>query len=427
MPPLPRAKGFDHTLALVREGYGFIGNRCQLLGSDVFEARLALRRVICMRGAAAAEFFYAGERFTRRGAMPVTVVMLLQDFGSVQLLEGSAHKHRKAMFKSLATPAAAADLAAQFADEWRTCARRWEARQEPIVLFDEVESMLTRTGARWAGAPLDDAEARPRTREFSEMLAATGSIGPRTWRALWLRRRTEKWARRIIDAVRSGTIRAASDSALRTVALHRAKDGRLLTTKVAAVELINVLRPIVAVARFIVFAAKALHEHPGAKARIAAGDAEYLDHFVQEVRRTAPFFAFISGRARQSLQWRGHRFDKGTWVLLDLYGTNRDPSAWPDPDVFDPERFARRSPTLFDFVPQGAGDASVTHRCPGEAMTVELTTAAVRQLADLDYEVPDQDLSVDLSRIPALPASGFVISRPRLVSEREAPMQARSP
>jgi fatty-acid peroxygenase len=106
---MPRARGFDHSYAFLREGYDFIGNRCAELGSDVFRARLMLWRVICMRGASAAEVFYASDKFTRRGAMPLTVLMLLQDFGSVQMLDGKAHRHRKAMFTAIGRPQAADD------------------------------------------------------------------------------------------------------------------------------------------------------------------------------------------------------------------------------------------------------------------------------------------------------------------------------
>lgn len=98
----PRLKGFDHTLAFLREGYQFISRRCEGLASDRFSARLMLKPVICMRGEAAAEMFYDGDRFTRRrGAMPPTVLRLLQDKGSVQQLDDEAHRDRKSMFVNL--------------------------------------------------------------------------------------------------------------------------------------------------------------------------------------------------------------------------------------------------------------------------------------------------------------------------------------
>jgi fatty-acid peroxygenase len=242
------------------------------------------------------------------------------------------------------------------------------------------------------------------------MLASTGSFGPRTIRALLLRQRTEYWMRRVIARVRAGTIQAAPDSALQIVANHRDLDGEPLSVKTAAVELINVLRAVVAVGRFIAFAAKALHEHPEAKAPIAGGDSRYLHDFVQEVRRTAPFFPVIGGRARRALDWKGYRIRKDAWVLLDLYGTNHDARTWNEPAIFDPARFAVREPGPYELVPQGAGDPSVTHRCPGEDMTLALMKAAMRELCAMSYTVPGQDLSVDTSVIPALPASGVVLS-----------------
>ncbi len=189
--------------------------------------------------------------------------------------------------------------------------------------------------------------------------------------------------------------------------------------KIAAVELINLFRPAVAIAHFVVHAALALHRHPDWRTRLAtadededgddSGDVE-LERFVQEVRRLAPFFPIIGGRVQQPFDWRGEHFAEGAWVVLDLYGTNRDPRTWEDAEAFRPERFATWDGSPWNFVPQGAGPYLEGHRCPGEWMTIALMKQAVRFLArELDYSLPEQDLSVDLSRIPAIPASRFVM------------------
>jgi fatty-acid peroxygenase len=407
---IPRAPGFDQSLHFVRDGYDFIARQCDALGTDIFQGRLMLRNVVCMRGAAAAELAYDSDKFTRVGAMPITILMLLQDFGSVQLLHGDAHRHRKAMFLEIGRPQAAAALAAHFIQEWEKALPRWK-RAPRIVLFPEMEAMLTRCGAAWAGIPLSEEEARLRTREYSEMLAATGTFGPGTVRALWLRQRTERWARDILARVRAGEITPPPDSAVYKVAHHRDLEGKPLAVKIAAVELLNVLRAIVAVGRFIAFAGKALIEHPGARARIAGGDARYVRNFVEEVRRTTPFFPIIGGRARADFHALGHAFRKGDWVLLDLYGTDLHPRIWPEPARFNPDRFLEKTPSAFELIPQGAGDPTVTHRCPGEDLTLALMGAAVQQLSvALTYDVPEQDLSVSRTTIPALPASGVILS-----------------
>jgi hypothetical protein len=80
------------------------------LGSDAFQTRLLLQEVTCANGDEAAELFYGRDLFTRVGAMPVTVLKLLQDRGSAQLLEGGEHRRRKRMFISLMTPESIASL-----------------------------------------------------------------------------------------------------------------------------------------------------------------------------------------------------------------------------------------------------------------------------------------------------------------------------
>jgi fatty-acid peroxygenase len=339
------------------------------------------------------------------------VVKLLQDFGSVQFLDGESHRLRKAMFLSFLTPEASRPLGQILEKHWMASLPRWQAAGE-VVLFDEVTAMLTRAACEWSGVPLDDEAAGRRTREFAAMVAGTGAVGPLLWRGLLLRSRCESWARDIIRRVRSGALAVPPKSPLAIIASHRDQDGALLSPKVAAVELINVLRPLVAVDRFIVFAAKALHEHPDWREKIASGDEESLALCAQEVRRLAPFFAFIGGRVKETFEWRGLAFPKGAWVLLDLYGTNRDARLWEQPDSFSPARLRGRNlATSFDFIPQGAGDPAETHRCPGEHATTELMRCALRMLTQrMTYDVPPQDLSVDLTHIPALPKSGFVMS-----------------
>src|SRR4051812_42934570 len=81
-------------------------SRCDRFHSDGFKSRLMLSPVVCLRGPDAAQFLYDDYRFTRVAAMPTTVIKLLQDFRSVQMLEDGRHQVRKAMFLQLASGAA---------------------------------------------------------------------------------------------------------------------------------------------------------------------------------------------------------------------------------------------------------------------------------------------------------------------------------
>jgi fatty-acid peroxygenase len=93
-------------------------------------------------------------------------------------------------------------------------------------------------------------------------------------------------------------------------------------------------------------------------------------------------------------------------VLLDLYGQNHDTGLWPAPYDFRPERFLGRPIGDFDLVPQGGGDASTGHRCPGEPVTLALLAALGQRLGRLDWSmVQPQDLRIPLRRIPAVPVT----------------------
>ena len=411
MTPIPREDSLDSSLALLSEGYTFVSSRCERYGTDIFETRLMLTRAICMLGEEAARIFYDADRFTRKNALPVTALTLLLDKGSVALLDGDAHRWRKKTFMSLMTPASIDRLVNAVDDRWRVCISHWEEMDE-VVLHGAVQDVLCYAVCEWAGIPLAESEVKRRTREFAAMIDGAGAVGPRNWWGQYQRARTEDWVRHIIEDVRSGNLAVPTGSAAQAVALHRDLDGELLDPEVGAVELINLLRPTVAVARFVTFAALALHQHPDSRQRLQAGDEDYLQHFVQEIRRFYPFFPLVGGRVKQEFQWRGHHFDTGTWVLLDLYGTNHDRRIWGDPETFRPERFRDWNGSPFNFIPQGGGDHFSNHRCAGEWITVALMKRAVHLLVTaMRYGVPEQDLRISLSRMPAIPQSGFVINK----------------
>jgi fatty-acid peroxygenase len=192
-------------------------------------------------------------------------------------------------------------------------------------------------------------------------------------------------------------------------------DGRLLDEAVAATELLNVVRPTVAVAYFVAFAALAMHTYPEWRPRLASGDEAVLEAFAHEVRRFYPFAPALGAKVRREFTWLGHRFTRGSLVMLDVFGTDRDPQAWPDPERFDPDRFIGREPDKLAWVPHGDGDPATSHRCAGEGVTTELLKTAERYLAGLRYDIPSQDLRVPLTRMPTRPHSGFVMTNVRRV------------
>jgi fatty-acid peroxygenase len=400
----------DHTLALRRDPYGFISRRAAALETDVFETRLLLRPTVCMTGAAAARVFYDPVRFDRAGAAPAALQKTLFGTGGVQGLDGDEHRHRKAMFLHLNSAVRADALARLVSEEWDAALPQW-AEAGQIELYPQVQRMLTRAVCTWAGMPLPDAEVERRTLQLSALFDDAGSAGLGHLRSRAARRSADRWAEQVVTEVRAGRQQTADDSVVAVIANHRDARGQLLDPHVAAVELLNILRPTVATAVYITFVAHALDANPGWRQRCADGDGAEDRAFVEEVRRHYPFFPAVAAIVREDFEWNGHRFHAGRRALLDLFGTNHDPRVWDDPFSFDPERFLGPEPSIFAFVPQGGGEAAVHHRCPGEPISTRLMAVALDQLARrMSYTPSQPDSPLDVGRLPSLPAHGYRMS-----------------
>lgn len=412
MSIIPSATGFDSTLALLRNPYGFIRQTCRHLDADLFETRILLRKTICMTGAAAAEAFYREEQLIREGSMPSRIQKTLLGEGGVQGLDGATHQHRKKMFMSMMGTEHIAALQGMSLHMLDNFAPDWEARNE-VVFYDEVREMLTRAVCAWCGVPIPEAEVATRTAQLTSLIQDAGAIGPKHWAARLARHRLEKWAARMIQQVHDGELQPTQESALHFIATWRDLDGELLNPRVAAVELLNVLRPTVAVSVFIVQTAHALYRYPEWQEKLR-NDEGLLEPFVQEVRRLYPFFPAVAARVKSTFEWQGYRFPKGHRVLLDLYGTNTDRRSWDAPLEFRPERFRGRAENPYDFIPQGGGNHYTNHRCPGEWIAISQMKAFCRYLVnDIDYDVPDQDLELDPGELPSLPQNRFIMRNVR--------------
>lgn len=412
MPEIPRQRTLDDTLALRRDPYGYVAARCRRHGADLFRTRLLFRTTICMMGRDASDLFYDPERFRRRGAAPEPVRATLFGKGGVQSLDGGPHRARKAMFMSLMSPGRIGELAERTREVCLAHARRWEGLPR-VVLYDEFQRILTRAVADWAGVEIPPEDLERRTSDLVALFDAAGAAGPRHLRSRAARRRCERWIAGVVESLREQPAGEGPATPAYAIATHR-EHGELLDPRIASVELLNLLRPTVAVSLYMVFVAHALHEHPESRRALEAGKIT-PEAFVHEVRRFYPFFPAVLAVCREDFDWHGYRFCAGDRVLLDLHATNGDPRLWEAPGEFRPRRFVGVAPDPHALVPQGGGEHSAGHRCPGEWIIIELMKVAVDFLSGcIDYDVPEQDLELDRTRLPACPRSRMVISSARV-------------
>jgi fatty-acid peroxygenase len=380
----------DNSVQLLTEGYAWLPDRRR--ETPTVRTRLMGQRAVCIGGVEAAQFFYDEQNIRRHGAIPGPVLSTLFGHGAVHTLDGAEHRARKAMFRSVMGPDGVADLTERVTEVWDETVPTWD---RPVVLFDETSRILTRAVCDWAGIRVAPAELPTLAADLIAMVDGFATPGPRHFKARFARRRQEKRFAGVTEGF-----------------LYDVMSAHVRDPHVRAVELLNVIRPTVALSWFVTFVAHALHRWPKHRADLAAGGV-FAEAFAHEVRRFYPFAPFLGGLAARDMEWQGQPIPAGSLVLLDIYGHNHDPELFADPYAFAPERFVGHDIGPFELVPQGAGRPDTGHRCPGEGIAVSVLAALSTRLARLDYEVPPQDLTISLRRVPARPRSGFVLARNR--------------
>lgn len=418
----PTIHALDCIFPLINDPYHFISKQCQRKKTDIVKGRLLLEDCYFITGPDAAKLFYNKELFTRDNALPCPVKNVLFGKGAIQGIEGKAHRHRKAMWLSVAKPPNFDDLRELSEEQWELSAKAW-MKEERVRLYPAVKQLLTRVICDWASVPLADNDIARRADDLSSMYEGVSKIGPGHFRARLGRYHSERWIVDVVERVRSGKLSVPEDSPCYVIATHKDLNGELLPANDAAAEILSLLRPTVAVAVFITFAAHALHENPGCREHLRQeNNNDYLEWFVQEVRRYYPFFPGLLARTLKEVSWQGVTMAKGSRVMLDIVGNNHDARAWKQPNTFDPHHFKHWDESPYNFIPQGGGSHETNHRCAGEWLTIELIKQATNFLVKrLDYRVPPQDLTIDDKSMPALPKSHLLINNIRWQPQAATP------
>jgi len=416
------ALAHDDSLSLMTRGYGFgaaIWRRASE-GARAVPMRLLGREALLIRGSEAVGLFYDPDTVSRHGAMPGLVQQTLFGDGSVHTLDGDEHRHRKATFVDVAyEDEQVARLTPRFEAEFRAELDAWLDPGSPSrrSAYDAAVGALGRAGMRWAGVP---GTAAAKTRWSARLAQIVDGFGapysPEYLLAAAHRRWSDRHAEHLVEAVRDGRLRPADGTALHEWAWHRDPRGELLPARLAGVELQNSFRPLIAVARFVAFAAKELHDRPEWRRRIAEETAErgsLVDGplavaFAQEIRRTAPFVPVLPGFTTRDVEFAGETVRKGGRLVLDVLGTDTDDASWERAGEFDPERFVGVDDyeALTAFVPHGGAGVATGHRCPGEKLAIAGLAAAVATLSDPRLDLDGAGLEVDRRRLPTKPRSG---------------------
>lgn len=124
----------------------------------------------------------------------------------------------------------------------------------------------------------------------------------------------------------------------------------------------------------------------------------------KETLRLYPPITFIPRVAREDTVIGGKRIKRGTMVMIAPWAIHRHQKLWPNPDVFDPDRFSpEREKQIVpgSYMPFGSGPRV----CVGAAFaTTEATLILARLMRAFRFDVKDPEKVRPIARLTTRPA-----------------------
>src|SRR4051794_39679505 len=128
------------------------------------------------------------------------------------------------------------------------------------------------------------------------------------------------------------------------------------------------------------WAMERLTRHPEKLERLRAevldGEGEYLTATIQETLRLRPVISIVVRRLTEAVELGGYELPAGAGVTPCIHLIHRDPSIYPEPDRFLPERFIDNPPGTYTWIPFGGG----VRRCLGAAFAQFEMAVVLREL-----------------------------------------------
>ncbi|XP_011706983.1 PREDICTED: cytochrome P450 4C1-like, partial [Wasmannia auropunctata] len=151
----------------------------------------------------------------------------------------------------------------------------------------------------------------------------------------------------------------------------------------------------------------AMQEHEGKITMKLLQQLPYLDRCIKEGLRLYPPAYSIARTVAEDIKLQSHLVPAGTTVQLYIYGVHRDPNFWPNPEVFDPDRFLPekiRTRHPYSYIPFSSGPRN----CIGQRFAVLEMKAMITCLIHNFYLEPvdylkDLQLLMDTLLRPAHP------------------------
>lgn len=121
---------------------------------------------------------------------------------------------------------------------------------------------------------------------------------------------------------------------------------------------------------------------------------EYCDAVINEVSRIRPTGNEFPRYVENPCEVAGYLWDAGTMFHININGIHLHKDHWPNPEIFDPDRFYKKDPNArhkFSLVTFGGG----LRDCPGRKLaTIELLSLIVLVFRKYDIELIDMNAPI---------------------------------
>ncbi|HVS99913.1 MAG TPA: cytochrome P450 [Solirubrobacterales bacterium] len=278
------------------------------------------------------------------------------------------------------------EIAAREIESWPTgVPYQLRPRMQAMTLEIIIETVFGVHG----GKQLDD--LRKALRAFLNMLTDPRflvpmlTVGPDRIRGYPpFRRRVSQVARLIVGEITER--RAAADleqreDILSLLVAARHEDGSPMSDAEIHDELLTLLvAGHETTATALSWAVERLIRHPEKltrlRAEIEAGEDAYLTATIQETLRLRPVLVGVLRRLTETVALGGYELPAGVTVMPSIHLIHRDPTIYPEPERFRPERFLETPPGTYTWIPFGGG----VRRCLGAAFAQQEMAIVLREL-----------------------------------------------
>jgi len=425
LPLPPGTRGLPvlgETLEFLRSPHSFADTRLARFGK-VYQSHLLGKPTIFLIGAEANRWIFAGEgRYLENEWSPAIRKLLGKT--SLSLITGEAHKQRRKLLAPHFKRTAMAGTVTPLVRITRAHLDRWarEAERGPLAVVPRMRALVFEIAAIYLLGDTDDLGVGldEFSRDFDTWVGGLFAAVPlalpftRFGRAMQARGRIFGVLERLVEKRdREGR---DDDSVLSTLLRVRDEEGRPLP-RATVVDEIHLLlfaghdTTVTSTSNIIYHLAM----HPEAQARARAEqDAMVSSEYTLESLRAMPWLDAVAKESMRLIppiggafrvmtedaEFGGYRMPRGYRVAVGPRAAHREAESWPDPDLFDPERFLREADARppFAWIPFGGGPRV----CLGQHFAMlEMTVVVAMLLREFEWTLtPGQDPSFQIIPLP---------------------------